>query len=217
MQMITVLGSINIDLVARTRRLPRPGETVAGRSANTAAGGKGANQALAVHRAGRPVHLIGAEGRDGFAEPALAVLKEAGLDLSHVRQVEGATGSAFIIIGDDGENMITVVAGANGMLGDEDVERSLAGSRQGDFLMLQMEIRADMISRALAMARGRNVKTILNVAPATGDVLDLASMADIVIANESEFALLASQPLKGLDDQIAALRRLHTTAIRRSS
>jgi len=208
--MIRVLRSINIDLVARTRRLPRPGETVAGHTAITAAGGKGANQALAVHRAGGVVQLIGAVGRDDFAEPALAVMKEAGLDLSAVRQTDGATGSAFILIGDDGENMITVVAGANGTLCGSDVERSFAGSQPGDVLVLQMEIPAATISSALTTARSRNIRTTLNIAPATDDIRDLAPMADIVIANETEFELLAGKPLATLDEQIAALHRLHT-------
>lgn len=207
--MIRVLGSINIDLVARTRRLPRPGETVAGHAAKSAAGGKGANQALAVHRAGGAVQLIGAVGREDFAEPALAVMKDAGLDLSAVRQTDGAAGSAFILIGDDGENMITVIAGANGTLSEDDVERSFAGSHPGDVLMLQMEIPAATISSALAMARSRNVRTILNIAPATEDIRDLAPMADIVIANETEFELMDGTPLPTLEEQIAGLHRLH--------
>ncbi|MGG6896185.1 ribokinase [Rhizobium sp. BR 315] len=207
--MITVLGSINIDLVARTRRLPRPGETVAGHTAKTEAGGKGANQALAVHRAGGPVQLIGAVGTDDFATPALAVMKAAGLDLSGIRKAEGATGSAFILIGDDGENMITVVAGANGLIGEDDVGRAVARTEPGGILMLQMEIPAEAVAQALTMARGRGQRTILNIAPATDDIVQVAPLADIVIANESEFELLAGEPLGDLDAQVAALHRLH--------
>ena len=104
--MITVFGSINMDLIATTARLPKPGETVAGNGFSTAAGGKGANQALAARRAGRTVQMAGAVGRDGFAEPALALLKEAGTRLDTVKQVDEPTGTALILVGGDGENMI---------------------------------------------------------------------------------------------------------------
>lgn len=207
--MITVLGSINVDLVARADRLPRPGETVAGRSAKTEAGGKGANQALAVHLAGHPVRLIGAVGNDAFAAPALDVLKAAGLDVSGVREVDGPTGSAFILIGDDGENMITVVPGANGSLVEADLERCFAPMRSGDVLMLQMEIPAGLIEQSLNIARARGIKTILNIAPATDDIRRLSNLADVVVANETEFELLVGEGLPSAHERILALRRLH--------
>src|SRR5215475_904092 len=102
--MITVFGSINMDLIATTERLPKPGETVAGNGFSTAAGGKGANQALAARRAGATVHMAGAVGNDSFAAPALALLDEAGTDLSAVRRVAEPTGTALILVGGDGEN-----------------------------------------------------------------------------------------------------------------
>jgi ribokinase len=96
--MITVFGSINLDLITRTARLPKPGETVAGRSFSTAAGGKGANQALAARSAGAEVRMAGAVGSDAFAGEALALLKEAGADLSQVAEVDGTTGTASILV-----------------------------------------------------------------------------------------------------------------------
>ena len=116
--MITVFGSINMDLIATTARLPKPGETVAGTGFSTAAGGKGANQALAARRAGATVRMAGAVGSDSFADGALALLKEAGTDLSLTKTVSEPTGTAHILVGGDGENVIVVVASANGTVSD---------------------------------------------------------------------------------------------------
>ncbi len=94
--MIVVLGSINLDLIARVAHLPRPGETAAGRSFASQPGGKGANQALAARRAGAKVALFGCVGRDAFAMPALALLREGDVAIDGVREVDGATGVALI-------------------------------------------------------------------------------------------------------------------------
>ena len=101
--MITVFGSINMDLVATAKRLPKPGETVTGETFSTAAGGKGANQALAARRAGATVKMAGAAGDDTFAAPALTLLRDAGTDLSLVKTTPGPTGTAVILIGEGGD------------------------------------------------------------------------------------------------------------------
>lgn len=196
--MITVFGSINMDLVATTPRLPVPGETVAGTGFATAAGGKGANQALAAQRAGAAVRMVGAVGRDDFAEPAISLLKEAGTDLSGVKTVDGATGTALILVGGDGENMIAVVAGANGTVDAGQAEAAVAALKAGDTLMLQLEVPAAAVEVALKAAKGAGVRTVLNLAPLTAEAASLARLADIVIANETEFELLAGR--QGLSD-----------------
>src|SRR5690606_22666336 len=112
--MIFVVGSINLDLIARVGRLPAPGETVSGSGFATAPGGKGANQALAARRAGAEVRMVGAVGNDAFAAEATALLAAGGVGLSLVRRVEAPTGTALILVGGDGENMIAVIPGANG-------------------------------------------------------------------------------------------------------
>ncbi|MCA0256024.1 MAG: ribokinase [Proteobacteria bacterium] len=202
--MITVLGSINIDLIVNAQRLPAPGETLAGTAFAMAAGGKGANQALAAARAGRSVSMAGATGDDSFAAPALALLSAAGVDLSRVRKTQSPTGSALITVSADGENTIVVVAGANGDLTVSDAEAALSTMQRGDFLMLQLEVPAPVVEAALAMARKMGVTSVLNVAPLTADAARLARMADIVIANETEFALLT-----GTEFSEAALVKLH--------
>ncbi|MCX8995797.1 ribokinase [Rhizobiaceae bacterium BDR2-2] len=203
--MIKVLGSINIDLIANAVRLPQPGETVGGTAFSMSAGGKGANQALAARRAGRSVALTGATGRDEFAAPALAFLAEAGVDLSGVRQTEQPTGTALITVSADGENTIVVVPGANGVLTEDDAVATIEGASEGDILMLQLEVPAAVVEKALVLARKKGLVSLLNVAPLTDDAVRLAALADIVIANETEFALLA-----GIDAYSeAALATLH--------
>ncbi len=191
--MITVFGSINMDLTATTARLPKPGETVAGTSFSTAAGGKGANQALAARRAGASVRMAGAVGSDGFADGALALLKQAGTNLSLTKTVNEPTGTAHILVGGDGENVIVVVASANGTVSEDDARSAVATMAAGDTLMLQLEIPAASVEKALVAAKGKGVISIINIAPLTSDAARLGRMADIVVANETEFELLAGR------------------------
>jgi len=191
--MITVFGSINMDLIATTARLPKPGETVAGTSFSTAAGGKGANQALAATRAGASVRMAGAVGSDSFADGALALMKEAGTDLSFTKIASEATGTAHILVGGDGENVIVVVASANGTVSELDAAATVDAMSPGDTLMLQLEIPAASVEKALVAAKSKVVTSIINIAPLTQDAARLGRMADIVVANETEFELLAGR------------------------
>ncbi|WP_377276938.1 ribokinase [Rhizobium sp. R86522] len=191
--MITVFGSINMDLVATTPRLPKPGETVAGTGFATAAGGKGANQALAARRAGAEVRMVGAVGRDEFAGPALDLLDKAGAILSAVARVDGPTGTALILVGGDGENMIAVVPAANGTVSAAQAESAIEGMQDGDILMVQQEVPAGSVEAALKSAKARGVRTVLNIAPLIPETEDLAALADIVIANETEFERLVGR------------------------
>ncbi|MGF0537538.1 ribokinase [Agrobacterium sp. ES01] len=208
--MITVFGSINMDLVATTERLPKPGETVAGNSFATAAGGKGANQALAATRAGATVKMVGAVGKDEFAEPALAELLDAGTDLTSIARADTATGTALILVGGDGENMIAVVAGANGTLTEDDAVKLVSSMAPSDTLMLQLEIPVPAVKKALSLARGRGVTTVINIAPLIDEAAELGRMADIVIANETEFERLAGQEGMNADERKQALMRIHS-------
>lgn len=189
--MITVVGSINLDLVATSGRLPVPGETVSGKEFTTAAGGKGANQALAAHRAGAKMRLVGAVGEDAFANEALAELRKDDADLSNVRSVAGATGVALILVSGDGENMIVVVPGANGTVDAQVAEDGLGALSAPDFVLLQQEVPTPAIKAALQKTRAVGATSVLNIAPITEDTVQLAKLADIVVANETEFALLA--------------------------
>ena len=210
--MITVFGSINMDLIATTERLPKPGETVAGSSFSTAAGGKGANQALAATRAGAPVRMVGAVGSDAFADEALGLLKAAGTDLATVKVVDTPTGTAHIIVGGDGENVIVVVAGANGEVTADDAEHAVAAMAPGDILMLQLEIPADAVEAALKAARARGIQSVINLAPLTPDARRLGAMADVLIANETEFELFADRTGLTSSEREEAMLALHAAS-----
>ncbi|MCA1491058.1 ribokinase [Sinorhizobium alkalisoli] len=207
--MITVLGSINMDLIATTTRLPKPGETVAGTGFATAAGGKGANQALAARRAGASVRIAGAVGSDGFAEGALALLREAGADLSLVKTAVEPTGTAHIMVDGEGENVIVVVAGANATVSASNAVAAVESMSVGDTLMLQLEIPAASVEKALTEARRRRIRSVINIAPLTPDAARLGRMADIVIANETEFELLAGRVGIAGPEREAAMMALH--------
>lgn len=207
--MITVFGSINMDLVATTPRLPKPGETVPGTGFATAAGGKGANQALAARRAGTAVRMVGAVGKDEFAAPALDLLDKAGTDLSDVARVEGPTGTALILVGGDGENMIAVVPGANGTVSAEQAQDAISKSKRGDILMLQLEVPPASVRAALEAAKLQGVRTVLNTAPLIAEAAELARLADIVIANETEFERLVGRDNLSASEREEMLMQMH--------
>jgi len=186
---ITVFGSINLDLMGTVERLPRPGETVPGGAFQTAPGGKGANQALAAARAGTRVRLVGAVGRDSFSELALALLKAGGVDLSKVRTAQDDTGVALILVGPGGENMIAVLPGANGTIGQADAKA--LDLTHDDILVLQLEIPIDAIAVAIERARQSGARVLLNFAPFRRDAVPLARMVTHLIVNETECASLA--------------------------
>lgn len=189
--MIIIIGSINLDLIARVERLPAPGETVPGDNFVTSPGGKGANQALAACRAGADVRMVGAVGQDSFAVEALALLRGGGVDLSGVRETHTATGVALIFVDGQGENVIAIVPGGNGALLPGDV--TTADLRHGDHLLLQNEIPIQTVRAALDAARKARVVSILNSAPYRKDAAELLALADYVIANETEFDLYAGE------------------------
>ncbi|ODT65646.1 MAG: ribokinase [Pelagibacterium sp. SCN 63-23] len=201
--MITVFGSTNLDQVGTVTRLPKPGETVAGGTFSMAPGGKGANQALAARRAGAQVLHVSAVGDDAFADMALDLLEKGGVDLSQLRRAQAATGIAMIFVDAAGENVIAILPGANGTVSPEDADRGLAGLARGDILLVQQEVPQVATRRALEIARERGAVSVLNTAPYLPDTADLAPLADIVIANETEFSLLSGRPIDELDAAMA--------------
>jgi len=175
---LAVVGSINLDLVARVERLPRPGETVTGARFARIPGGKGGNQAVAASRLGAVVTMIACVGRDAFADEALAGLREAGVDLGAVRRGEGPTGVALITVDAEGENAIVVAPGANLELRPEDVVLP-----DVDGVLSQQEIPQPTVERTAELARGR---FYLNAAPARHE----APEADLTIVNRYELEAL---------------------------
>jgi len=189
--MITILGSVNLDLIATVSRLPHPGETVLGDTFSTAPGGKGANQALAAARAGSKVKLVGAAGKDKMGDDALALLKTGGVELSAVKRLDLQQGVAMIMVDAHGENVIGIVPGTNGTLTPEDADAAVSPLKAKDVLVVQQEIPQAATMRALGLAQLNGVTSILNTAPFLETTAAVAGTASIVVANETEFALLS--------------------------
>lgn len=185
---VTVVGSLNEDVLVAVGRLPGRGETVIGRDARLAPGGKGANQAAAAGRLGPGVVMVGRVGDDPAGERQLGALAAVGVDVRAVRRTPGVpTGSATIPVEDgSGENLIVVVPGANAELGPEDVTGPTV--RGADVLLLQLEVPVDAV-RAAAGAAGGAV--VLNPAPAAPLPADLLARVDVLVPNEHELAELA--------------------------
>lgn len=202
--MITVIGSINLDLIASVSRLPRPGETVPGDGFATAPGGKGANQALAARRAGADVRMVGAVGNDAFADQATALLKADGVDLSLVRTAQTPTGIAVILVEKAGENVIAVIPGGNGTVGARDVEGTAPGS--GEHVLLQLEVPLEAVSAALDAARKGGAVSVLNTAPFHEAAAAFLERADYLVANETEFDLYAQALALAGADREARMR-----------
>ena len=172
---IAVVGSINLDLVARSKRLPRPGETVTDATFERIPGGKGANQALAASRLGAEVRMIGAVGDDVFADEALALLRDGAVDLGGVRRVAEPTGVALILVDAAGENQIVVAPGAN--------RAAEAGDVSGaDAVLCQLEIPVETVSAAARQARF----FCLNAAPARPLPAELLADVDLLVVNRYE-------------------------------
>jgi ribokinase len=191
-RVIVVFGSINIDLVIATPTLPAPGETVLGGDYALLPGGKGANQALAARRAGASVTLAGAVGADVFAEPALALLRQAGVDLSLVRSVERPTGCASVVVARSGENLIAVASGANLLATADLVPDALLGP--GTTLLLQLELTLAEVAGILARAHRQGARSILNLAPALPLEDEALRLVDVVVMNASEASTLGRAP-----------------------
>lgn len=197
--MIVVFGSTNLDQVGTVSRLPKPGETVAGGTFSMAPGGKGANQALAARRAGAQVRHVSAVGDDAFADMALHLLRDGGVDLTDMRKAHAATGIAMIFVDAEGENVIAILPGANGTVSPQDAERTLQSLTSADTVLVQQEVPQPATRKALEIARTRGARTVLNTAPYLPDTAEMAPLADIVVANETEFALLTGRPIEELD------------------
>lgn len=178
---IAVVGSINLDLVVRAERLPRPGETVSGGVFARHPGGKGANQALAAKRLGADAQLWGRVGADAFAEEALALLRADGVDLTRCSvDSQAATGVALIAVAADGENQILVAPGANALL-----KPDLLAPIEADALLCQLEVPPDTIKQAVS---GFGGFVALNLAPARAVDAEVLQRADLIVVNEGEAA-----------------------------
>ena len=180
---VVVIGSANLDLVARTARLPGPGETVTGRDYMEACGGKGVNQAIAAARAGARVAFVGAVGRDHAGEVLRAALVADGVDVAHLATLDAPTGRALIGVADSGENSIIVVPGANHAIDAAHVAPARATIASARVVLAQLEVPLAVVEAAMAAA-APDATRVLNPAPAAPLPASLLARLDLITPNE---------------------------------
>jgi ribokinase len=189
---LCILGSINMDLVVRSPRLPGAGETILGGPFATLPGGKGANQAVAAARMGAAVSMIGSVGEDPYGDAMITALRADGVDAGAVGVRAGlATGVALITVAADGQNTIVVAPGANAAITRGDIDVARATIAAADVLLMQLEVPVDAAARAAGIARDAGVTVILNAAPAMRLPDDLLLATDVLVVNEPEGAMVA--------------------------
>lgn len=209
MTRVLVAGSANADMVVRVPRIPRPGETVLGGAFAMAAGGKGANQAVAAARAGARVTFVARVGDDLFGRQALDGFARDGIETRFVRATPGAaTGIALITVDERGENSISVASGANALLAAADIEAAAEAFGAADIVLLQLESPLGTVEAAARAAKGRGVPVVLNPAPARELGDGLLSLVSVLTPNEHEAELLTGVAVRDEAGAREAARRL---------
>ena len=200
---IVVVGSINMDLVTNSRRIPAAGETLLGQDFQTHHGGKGANQAVAVGRLGYPVRMIGRVGDDAFGEQLRAGLRNAGVDTTAVVPSPGASGVAVIIVAESGENSIVVVPGANSQVSVSDLDENLEMIRSAGMVLAQLEIPLETVIHLAGICAREHVPLVLDPAPAAELPVALLKNVAWFTPNETEAAFFLHDSAGSADAGIA--------------
>lgn len=190
---IVVVGSVNIDLVARAERIPVPGETVHGSDFQMHPGGKGANQAVAVARLGYPVRMIASVGSDAFGVELRAKLVRSGVDDRMVRTCTGPSGVAVIAVAPNGDNAIVVTPGANAMLSAKDIDDNAGAIREAGVVLTQLEIPLETVEHLATVCHRMEVPLILDPAPARALPPDLLHRVSWLTPNETELVSCAPE------------------------
>jgi ribokinase len=193
---IVVVGSINMDLVARTPRIPLAGQTLTGTGFETTPGGKGANQAVAAARLGYPVQMVGMVGEDVFGQALLDNLARAGVGTAAVQRVTGPSGVAPIVVAESGENVIVVVPGANGKMDCAAIDQNAALIRSAGMVLCQLELPLETICHTLAFCAEAGVPVMLDPAPAALLPDALWRQVAWFTPNETEAALYLGETLQ---------------------
>lgn len=188
---ISILGSINLDTTNHIARIQLPGETIHVNKKTSAAGGKGANQAVAAQRSSAKVHFIGAVGDDAAGDFMLKALKKEKIDLTNVEVKKGErTGAATILLDEKGQNSILVYAGANNLIDDKQINKAESTIANSKFIVAQFESPISATIAAFKVAKKHGVITILNPAPASKIPDELLKVTDIIAPNETESAVI---------------------------
>ena len=193
MSRVIVVGSINQDVTVTVDRFPSPGETLSGTSLTYGLGGKGANQAAAAAHSGVPVFFVGAVGADPSGQRLRADLASHGVDVTHLREADGPSGTALITVASSGENTIILDAGANATVTVEPAKASLFPA-PADVVVLQAEIPERANAEALAWAHSFGARVLLNLAPARPTDATFMARVDVLVVNETEAGLTLGMP-----------------------
>jgi ribokinase len=206
---ITVVGSLNTDLIFKVRRLPVPGETLIGEDLRFAPGGKGANQAVAAARLGAEVAMVGCVGDDSFGSKLQEGLTREGISTEHLYKKMGATsGTALITVAEDGQNTIVLAPGANFHLSPDMVYGAEGLLKTCDAVLVQLEIPLHIVELAVQVAKHHNRCIILNPAPAQELGPGLLELVDYLVPNEVEAAALTGQEVTDIESAESAGRTL---------
>jgi ribokinase len=188
---IVVVGSSNTDMILQMDHIPRPGETLLGGEFSMAAGGKGANQAVAAARAGGQVTFLARVGNDMFGQQAIDGFRRDGINVEYViSDPDAPSGVALIFVAADGENSIGVASGTNARLSPSDVEQAAGAIAAADILVMQLETPLPTVQAAAEIAAAHDVRVILNPAPAQPLSDELLKLVSVLTPNESEAELL---------------------------
>lgn len=215
MNKVTVIGSINYDTNLRVKQMVKPGETIHAKEHYSAAGGKGANQAVAAARSGCNVSFIGAVGDDAPGKEMLRLLKQEGIDTSGVKVINNeSTGQAFISVDDDGQNAITIYSGANYGFDASDVEQKSNLFNQSNYVLAQFETPVEATIKGFEIAHAEGVKTILNPAPAMTEIpAALLKLTDVITPNETEAATITGVQVRDEESAKKAADKLHALGV----
>jgi ribokinase len=211
---IVVLGSLNMDLIVRTARIPRPGETVHGNDFRTVPGGKGANQAAAAARLGAHVTMLGRVGQDAFGDEMLDNMLTQGVETDYIlRDRREPSGIALIQVQEDGNNSIVVAPGANGRVSIDDVDRATDLIWGASFLVVQFEVPLPVVRYAIGVAASKGVPVVLNPAPAYA--VDAAFLEGVycLVVNETEAETLTGLPVTDLASARTAATELQAMGV----
>ena len=209
MPSVTIVGSLNMDLVVRVAHLPASGETILGRDYHTIPGGKGANQAVAAARLGGVVHMVGRVGQDNYGQTLRSNLSAEGINVEFVQvDLESASGVALITLDEAGSNTIVVAPGANMVLTPHDVFQAFKHIASMDVVVVQMEVSLECVQEAARAGRARGAKVVLNPAPARPLSDDIYKNVDVLVPNETETGLLTGLPVDTLEQAEQAANHL---------
>ncbi len=215
MNRVTIIGSINLDTNLRVKQMVKPGETIHAKEHYTAAGGKGANQAVAAARSGCEVSFIGAVGNDTPGKEMLALLEQEGINSAGIKIIaKESTGQAFISVDDEGQNSITIYSGANYRLSTNDIEQNSSLLENSDYVVAQFETPIAATIKGFELARKAGVKTILNPAPALTEIpSELLKLTDIIVPNETEAATITGVQVVDEESAKKAADKLHDLGV----